>query len=300
MAVTTPAPAAASGPAAPAPITSTDAATELHTLELPDGHQVLVASAGQGPSVLYLHGLCDVHSVVAPDRLTPFLSTLAGQARVVCPALPGYPGSDPLGRLHDMEDYIFHVSDLVRTLGLDDGSLVAVGHSIGGWLAAELALRHPELLSHLVLLAPLGLHVPGLVIPPVFGPLAPRGLGGFGEPRRLLFADPEGAPAVEALPDAMAVEQQLRWFSGLAGAAALGWKAPQFQSRRLAARLRRITTPTLVVCGKQDLLVPEATRRSWVETMPDARLVEVSDTGHALALERPAVAGEVVGFLGWL
>ena len=276
-----------------------DVETRLESLEV-DGRKVLVASAGArtGAAVVYLHGLCDVHALVPPEPLTPFVAGLAAGRRVVFPALPGYPGSDPLGRFHDVEDYVFHLGDLVQALELGGGDLALVGHSIGGWLAAELALRRPELVARLVLLAPLGLHVPGAEVPPVFGSLAPRGLGGLDEPRRMLFGDADGAAATAALPDAMTEDQQLRWFGGLAGAAALGWKAPHFQSRRLAARLHRIAAPTLLVCGGRDRLVPGPVSRAWAESLPHAELVQVPEAGHAIVLEHPELSQGVETFLG--
>lgn len=261
------------------------------------GRQVALLRGGSGRPLYYLHGLCDVHAAVAPGGLPPFLAALAARAsaEVLAPALPGYTGSSGLEDMHDVEDYVFHLVDLLDASAVAEVDLV--GHSLGGWLAAELALRRPDRVRQLALVSPLGLHVPGLDIPPVFGALAPRGVGGFGEARRLLFADPDGAAALHALPDGMARDQQLRWFGGLAGAARLGWKAPHFQSRRLAARLHRIGVPTLVLRGEQDRLVPEQAGRAWVDTMPEARLFEVPDTGHALALERPEAAAEVAAFL---
>lgn len=273
------------------------ASGELVTVSVA-GHQVAVLRGGSGRPLCYLHGLCDVHSAVAPGELPPFLAALADQARaeVFAPSLPGYAGSSGLEDMHDVEDYVFHLVDLLDALALSEVDLV--GHSIGGWLAAELALRRPDRVRRLVLVSPLGLHVPGLGIPPVFGALAPRGVGGFGEARRLLFADPDGAAALDTLPDGMSQDQQLRWFGGLAGAARLGWKAPHFQSRRLAARLHRIGLSSLVIRGEQDLLVPEQTARAWVGTMPEARLFELPDTGHALALEWPEAAAEAAAFVG--
>jgi pimeloyl-ACP methyl ester carboxylesterase len=270
--------------------------TRLEMLEV-DGRQVLVAFAGTGPAVVYLHGLCDIHSLAPPERLTPFLSGLAERCRVVCPSLPGYPGSSPLGRFHDVEDYAFHLSDVIEALALADSAPAVVGHSLGGWLAAELALRRPELVSRLVLLAPLGLHVQGADIPPVFGALAPRGLGGLDEPRRLLFGTADGTVAIDALPDTMSDDQQRRWFGGLAGAAALGWKAPHFQSRRLAARLSRIGVPTLLACGGRDRLVPDQLCRAWADSLPQAELLEVPGAGHALVLEHPELSRDVAAFV---
>ncbi len=259
------------------------------------GRAVTVARGGTGRPLLYLHGLCDIHAVATGDRWTPLLERLSTTFDVVAPALPGYNASTGLEDFDDVEDYAWHLVDLCHALGL--GRVDVVGHSLGGWFGAELALRHPELVARLVLLDPLGLHVRGVDVPPFFGAVAPRGVGGMGEARRLLFGEPEGAVALEALPDVMTTEQQLLWFAGLAGAARLGWKAPHFQSRKLTERVGRLGVPTLVVRGGRDLLVPEATGRAWAGSVPGARLVEVPDAGHCLALECPDVAAEVTGFL---
>jgi len=257
---------------------------------------VAMVRGGRGPSVVYLHGLCDVHGAWPGERFTPFLAGLAARFDVIAPALPGYDGSTGLEVLDDVEDYVWHLADLWGDLGL--GPVDVVGHSLGGWLAAELALRRPELVRRMVLVAPLGAHRPGLEVTPFFGAVAPRGVGGTGEARRILFGDPEGSAARAALPDDMELDHQLRWYGGLAGAARLGWKAPHFQSRKLTARLRRITAETLVVAGGRDGLVPPPLARVWADGLARARLVEVGGAGHSLVLEAPDAAHTVAAFLG--
>ncbi len=258
------------------------------------GRAVTVVRGGTGAPLLYLHGLCDIHAVSLGDVWTPMLARLATRFDVVAPALPGYNDSTGLEDLDDVEDYVWHLVDLCQALGL--GPVDVVGHSLGGWFATELALRHPELVRRLVLLAPLGVHVHGVDVPPFFGAVAPRGIGGAGEARRLLFADPDGTAATGALPDVMTTEHQLLWFAGLAGAARLGWKAPHFQNRKLTERLGRVKGRALVVAGFSDRLVPEAAVRIWA-TLPGARVIEIPGAGHCLALEHPEIAGEVEGFL---
>lgn len=262
-----------------------------------DGRHVTVLRAGGGPPLLYLHGLCgDVHATWAPDAPTTFLGGLARDHEVWAPALPGYPGGADLLRFSEVEDYAFHLCDVLEALGL--GQVDLVGHSLGGWLAAELALRHPARFGRLVLLGPLGLYVPEVEVPLFFGAVAPRGIGGFGEGRALLFAEPDGPAALGALPDDMGPDHQLRWFGGLAGAARLGWRAPHFQSRKLRARLRRIGVPTLIVHGADDRLVPPAAVGAWVEGLPGARAQCLVGAGHCVVAERPVEAsGAVAAFL---
>jgi pimeloyl-ACP methyl ester carboxylesterase len=281
-------------------VTDRRAGPQRGTLEV-SGRAVTVLRGGRrgdregGVARLYLHGLCDVHAVWTGDDWTPLLDRLAAGAEVVAPALPGYNGSTGLEDFDDVEDYVWHLADLCETAGL--GYVDVVGHSLGGWFGAELALRRPDLVRRLVLLAPLGVHVPGVEVPPFFGAVAPRGIGGAGEARRLLFADPDGPAATGALPDVMTTEQQLQWFAGLAGAARLGWKAPHFQNRKLTERLGRLRVPTLILRGDADLLVPAEAAAVWGDSVDGARCTGIPGAGHCLALERPDVADEVEGFL---
>jgi pimeloyl-ACP methyl ester carboxylesterase len=119
----------------------------------------------------------------------------------------------------------------------------------------------------------------------------------MGEARRVLFGDPDGDIASDALPDVMSRDAQLLWFGGLAGAARLGWDAPHFQSRTLTRRLGRISVPVLVLRGDHDALVPAETARAWVDGLPSARLGEVAGAGHCLPLERPDSALDVLAFV---
>ncbi|MBV8951948.1 MAG: alpha/beta fold hydrolase, partial [Actinobacteria bacterium] len=164
-----------------------------------------------------------------------------------------------------------------------------VGASFGGWLAAELAVRHPARVRRLVLMNPLGLHVPHSGTGLFFGAAAPHGIGGFAEVRSMLFADPQSAVATGALPDDMERARQLRWFGGLAGAARLGWRAPELRNPKLRRRLRRVNVPSLVLWGEQDRISPIAHARVWERELPDAEVVLVPDAGHSLPLERPDV-----------
>jgi pimeloyl-ACP methyl ester carboxylesterase len=260
------------------------------------GRQVAVARAGPGEPLLFLHGLADIHSAVPPDPLPALPAELARDHDVLAPAHPGYAGSDPLPAGATVEDAAFHYLDLLDAVGW--GTVDIVGCSFGGWIAAEFAVRHPHRVRRLMLVSPVGLCVPGPAPALFFGAVAPRGVGGFGEARRVLFADPDGPAALDALPDEPDRDHQLRWFGGLAGAAAIGWKAPQLRNPKLASHLWRIRVPSLLVWGVADRLAPLANADAWCEALPDARLVTVPGAGNAAGLEAPdAVADAVRTFM---
>ena len=61
---------------------------------------------------------------------------------------------------------VFHYLELFDALGIERFDLV--GHCVGGWLAAELAVRHPQRVRRLVLIGASGLFVPGEPIGDVF------------------------------------------------------------------------------------------------------------------------------------
>jgi pimeloyl-ACP methyl ester carboxylesterase len=248
--------------------------------------------------LVYLHGLAGDLYTTAPDQAWPkFLTSLADGFSVVAPAHPGYDGGPPIDGFDTVEDYVFHYLDLLDELGRDP--VVLVGFSLGGWLAAEIALRHPQRIGKLALISPLGMHVSGVQPALFFGAVAPRGIGGMGEARSILFADGDSALANATLPDDMPPEHQLRWFQGLAGAARLGWQAPHFQSRKLRARLRRIEAATLLLWGESDRLVPMQHAQAWQEAIAGSTLVTIPGAGHCLPIEQPErTIEELLAFLG--
>lgn len=113
-------------------------------------------AAPAGPSiklpVLLLHGFADAGSTWA----TVAEALLATGRRVIAPDLRGFGESDWVGKggYYHFPDYVADVDALVRQLGL--GSLVLVGHSMGGTVATLYAGSRPEKIERLALLEGLG------------------------------------------------------------------------------------------------------------------------------------------------
>jgi pimeloyl-ACP methyl ester carboxylesterase len=240
------------------------------------GRATRVLSAGDGPPLVWLHD--------SPgNRWSAAHGLLSQRHAVVAPSLPGVEDSTTLDGIDSAGDVVFWLLDLLAALQLDRPVLLGCG--LGGWVAAEFAVRYPERLGRLVLVDAYGLRVRGQLAEDEFA-LTPSML------RPLLFADPTGAVAVEALPDVEPPERLEGTLHARVAAARLAWQFPY--DRKLEARLRRITVPTLVIWGSQDHLVPVAHAHAYVDGLPDARLVVVPGTGHYPYLEAPEVFAQAI------
>ena len=129
-----------------------------------NGRRVWLLENGSGAPLLYLHGFADVHSV--KQSWLPFHEQLAKTARVIAPAHPGCSQSDEDKDIDTIEDVVFSYLEVLDALKLAQFDLV--GSCVGGWIAAELAVRHPEKIRTLVLIGATGLFVQGALIGDVF------------------------------------------------------------------------------------------------------------------------------------
>jgi pimeloyl-ACP methyl ester carboxylesterase len=240
------------------------------------GRATRIARAGRGKLVLWLHD-------TRGNQWTPGHDRLAERCQVVAPSLPGFDDSTTLGRIDGPEDVVFWLLDLFEVLAL--ARPVLLGCGLGGWLAAEFAVRYPERLGGLVLVDAYGLQVEGALAEDEFA-LTPPML------RPLVFADPDGALAQEWLPDAEPPERLEQALHARVAAARLAWQFPY--SPKLRGRLPRAKVSALVVWGERDRLVPPAHARAYAEGLPDARLALIPDAAHYPYLEAPERFGEVV------
>lgn len=129
-----------------------------HNLDL-DGVgavDVSVDDRGHGQPFLLLHG------GAGPQSALPFAERFAAghqEVRVITPTHPGFGGTTRPAGL----DSIAKLAALYEKLlaELDVAVVTVIGNSIGGWIAAELALLHPAHVSGVVLIDAVGIDVPG-------------------------------------------------------------------------------------------------------------------------------------------
>jgi pimeloyl-ACP methyl ester carboxylesterase len=177
-------------------------------------------------------------------------------------------------------------------LGVESADLV--GSSLGGWMAAEVAVRWPERIRRMVLVNPVGLYIAGSPITEIFG----RHLDELaGE----LFADPE-FPLAQLMrlmegsgrdPASIPFDLVRPYIQAEAATAKIGWN-PYLHNPKLAGRLGRITAPTLVVHAVKDGIVPRAHAEAYAERIPDACVIDLADAAHLAVIERPVELSAMV------
>jgi pimeloyl-ACP methyl ester carboxylesterase len=239
------------------------------------GTRLALREAGSGPPLLFLDGPLGATWSSAHDRL-------AERFRVLAPDAPGTGGSESCDWLAGADDLAFLYLDLLDALGLERVRLVGV--SVGGWVAAEMAVFGAARVERLVLTDAAGLRVAG---GPVADPFAvpPAGLG------RLLFHDPALVGEWESRPETP--ESLERSYRERAALARLAW-SPFFHDPKLARRLHRVTASTLVLWGAEDRLIPAAHGEAYAELIPGARLELVPECGHLPHVERPEMFARIV------
>jgi pimeloyl-ACP methyl ester carboxylesterase len=230
-----------------------------------DGFRIRYMEAGQGAPLVHLHGAGGL-------RLTPGHDLLSRQFRVIAFEMPGFGQSPENTRTRNMPELAATMGQAVEKLGIDSFNLM--GTSFGGKTALWLALQQRERVLALVLEAPAAIRPEG-VEPPSGSPE---------EMARRLYAHPERLPPIP-LPDPAVQAKMRKLVARLRGPDRDG---------DLERQLAGLTTPTLVLFGTVDRVIPPDMGHIYKELMPNCHLVFVYDAGHAISTDRPEAFEEVV------
>ena len=250
------------------------------------GRKVALIEAGSGLPLVYLHGFADVHGVAGD--LLPFHRGLAQGHRLIAPAHPGCNGSGEFRQGNRVDDFLFHYCEVFDALGLDRFALV--GHCVGGWLAAEFAVRHPERVTRLVLIGASGLFVSGEPIGDIFMNSNPNHGTSLASPAAHAVLLGKNSPqALRYYPDGRGdLDDEMRRYGMLRFGSAIGFRPPYLYNRPLVDRLYRAAMPSLVVWGAEDHMVPVAHGRTYAERLGKASPLQlIAGAGHAVHLEKP-------------
>jgi pimeloyl-ACP methyl ester carboxylesterase len=198
---------------------------------------------------------------------------------------PGFGASGGFDQIDTIEDMAFHYAELFDALGL--GEVILGGVSLGGWIAAEFAVRWPERVKKLWISAAPGLWVEEQPLPDLFRDMArPDRL------RELLFRDPNGYVAKMILTDHPDDEWRLAGYQAMTVLARLMWERPY--DPKLPERLHRVRCPVLLLWGADDRLVPPAYGEAYRKHLPQAEWKLIPECGHMGMFEKEAEFVETV------
>jgi len=234
-----------------------------------DQTELTLSDIGTGRPFLLLHG------GGGPLTVTPFAQQLASThpARVITPTHPGFAGTPRTESMGTIRDLAALYVDLIAKLDLRD--VTVVGNSVGGWIAAEMALLDTSRVGRFVLVDAVGIQVEGHPIIDFFS-LTPRQIAeaSYHDPDRFGI-DPTKLPP-EAQKAMAANRAALASYSGAA-----------MSDPTLTERLAAVRRPVLVLWGDADRIVDAEYGRAWAQAMPDARFELLTETGHLPQLESP-------------
>jgi pimeloyl-ACP methyl ester carboxylesterase len=233
---------------------------------------VTYTDSGTGQPVLLLHGGAGPFSVAGFAA-----AASAAGYRVIVPVHPGFDGTPRPAGLTTMAGLAAVYASLLRELDL--AGVCVIGNSIGGWIAAELALAespaHSRRVGSVVLVDAAGLQVDGAPVPDFFSLT-------LDQVTELSYFNPD---AFRVNPAALPPERA----AAMAGnrAALLEYAGTAMADPGLRDRLPAIALPVLVVWGAADRMITVEHGKAYADGIPGARLRMISHAGHLPQLETP-------------
>ena len=243
--------------------------------------RIRYVETGQGLPVVLIHGL-GASLYAWRKNLAPIAAV---GYRVIALDLPGFGFSDKPASGYDNESYVRVTLALLDSLRIADA--VFVGHSMGGAVAAQVAIEHPDRVRGLVLIGSAGLGVrEPLVLRvarwPFVGPvaLALRGRGLTARILKATYADPTKVTEAD-------VDQYYAPTVEPGYAHALRSVLREFRFDGLQGQLEHVAAPTLVLWGEEDRVVPMGLGRAFALGIPKAAFLSVAHAGHSVQEEAP-------------
>ena len=235
------------------------------------GCNIGLMRGGAGQPLVILHGASGAGTWL------PFMRSLADTYDVIVPEHPGFGASDTPDWLDNIHDLAYFYLDVLDQLDLREVHLVGV--SLGGWIAAELAVRSTQRLSSLTLVDAAGIHVPGVDQIDTFLRTDEQRIRDF-------FHDQ--ALADEMVARLLRPELEDIMMKNRVATARLIWQ-PRGYDPNLHKWLHRIDVPTLLVWGANDRLFPKDYAFAWQRLIPGSKVAIVPECGHLPQVEKAAL-----------
>jgi pimeloyl-ACP methyl ester carboxylesterase len=236
-----------------------------------NGIRIETIERGSGQPLLFLH------PGIGIGATAPVLDRLAERARLIAPSHPGFGGSEQPPSFDSIDDLAYFYLDLMEELDLDHA--IVAGVSLGGWIAAEMAVKSCARISHLVLANPVGIKISGREtrdIADIFA-LTEEQLA------ELAYFD----PAAGKLDYKAMTEAEVRIVARNREATArYGW-SPYLHDPKLKDRLHRVRVPTLLLWGAADRILSPSYGQAYCAAIAGARIEPIARAGHFPHLEQP-------------
>lgn len=258
----------------------------LRTIELSHSTMVNYVDIGDGPPLLFVHGLGG-----AWQNWLENIPVLARNHRVIALDLPGF-GDSPMPKWTiNIRNYGSMVLDFCAAL--ETGPLPVVGNSMGGFVAAEMSIRDEPAVTKVVLVSAAGVShaqmykAPTATVARMAGAMAPLTF----RYHHLALTRPRLRNAVLAnlFRDPGALRPEL-----LGEFIRTGVNAPGFPDALIGLagydildRLAEVEDPVLIVWGRQDMVVPSADAIAFSEMLSNSRLEIFNYCGHIPMAEHP-------------
>lgn len=243
------------------------------------GYDICINEAGEGPAVVFVHGSGPGASGVSNFRQNVDAFVDAG-FRVILPDMIGYGASSkPEGIDYTLELFTNTLYEALQLHGVTRATLV--GNSLGGGVALQMALDHPDFIDRLILMSP------GCIeeLPIYFAmPGIANMRSAFGSPE--YSAEDQRRLNISLVYDPVHITDEL-----VAERYAVARTQPKdvigrMRTPNLAPRLHELQMPILGFWGFQDQFMPLTGINYFLEQCPDARFMTFNKVGHWVQVER--------------
>lgn len=235
------------------------------------GTKIHLRKAGQGKPLVILH------SVEGSLGWRAYHRQLAEHFTVYAPSLPGFDQSQRPDWVESFTDLTRFMLWLLQELDLQKSALL--GHSMGGWLAAEIAVTCPQIVDRLVLVDAAG-------IQPQKGEITDIFLHGQDGTRQMAFFDVKKIPEYDELFGRKPSRDEREIIiQNQENTIRYCWK-PYMFNPSLPHLLPRIPAPTLIVWGKEDRIIPLECGERYQKGIHGARLEVLPQCAHNPHLEK--------------
>ncbi|HEX3408954.1 MAG TPA: alpha/beta hydrolase [Candidatus Binataceae bacterium] len=237
------------------------------------GAELALVRGGSGKPVLILH------DELGYTGWMEWNEKLAQNRTLLIPQQPGFGKTARIDWIMNYRDLGGFYSQVLREMKL--APIDVIGFSAGGFIAAEMVAADPAIFSHMALVAPMGLKPAQGEIMDFFAVTVRRHL-------MATIADPANTPEYTRIYGGQMTPDRFESFEDARSETArIGWE-PFMHNPSLPHLLHGVKTPTLLVWGTLDKVVPRGCIDAYRAAIPEAQVVEIAGAGHRPEIENVA------------